>query len=218
MESIELVKVAVLLSIVGVGIEAKGNTINFDDLTPGSATGDILAPQGVTFTSGSVNTEAVGVGDTIMLTFATNFFNVLSPQTPGAVSPPNYAISTTVARSDVLFSFSTAVSSAGLATDVELNETPQLVRLLALEATGTLNEFNVLALDEGFSDAVTAPDNLLSVDLAGVPFDYALFQVTGGGAEGFDDLTFAPVPIPAAAWLFPFGLVSGLAWIRRKRA
>lgn len=106
----------------------------------------------------------------------------------------------------MLFSFSTAVTSAELATDVELNETPQLVRLLAIEATGNLNEFTVLALVEGFSAAVSASDNVLAVGLGGTPFDFALFQVTGSGAEGFDDLTFSPVPLPATVWLFSTGL------------
>ena len=148
MKSMKLIKAVVLIYLLGLGIEAIGNTINVDNLTPESITGDILASQGVTFTSGTVNTDAVSVGDTIRLTFAPH-------------------------------------------------------------------SFNVLALDEGSSDAASAPENLLSVGLGGAPFDYALFQVTGSGAEGFDDLTFSPVPLPATAWLFSIGL--GVLWITARR-
>ena len=120
MKSIKLIKAVILIYIVGVGVEAIGDTVNVDDLTPGSATGDVLTSQGVTFTSGAVNT-----------------------------------------------------------------------------------------------DAVSTPENLLSVGLVGASFDYALFQVTGSGAEGFDDRTYSPVSMPATEWLFSLGL--GAIWIAARR-
>ncbi len=218
MKSMKLVQTVALMYIVGIGVGAEAATINFDDLTPGAVASDSLASQGVVINSATANTDDISVGDTITLTFLTNVFNVLNPNAPGAVSPPNYAIGVTVARSDILFNFSTAVTSASLATDVELNDARQLVRLLALETTDTSNVFTVLALDEGFSDAVVAQDNILSVDLGGAPFNVALFQVTESGAEGFDDLTFSAVPLPAALWLFNSGLCALWMVARRRRA
>ena len=217
MKMTKLVRTVAVLYLVGMGAGARAATINFDDLTPGTFAGDSLASQGVVFNSATVDLENISVGDDITLTFVTNAFNVSSPSARGAVSLPNYAIGVTVARSDMLFSFTTPVTSASLATDVELNETPQLVRLLALEETSTANVFTVLALDEGSSNAVSAPGNILSVDLGGTPFDVALFQITGSGAEGFDDLTFSPVPLPAALWLFSSGLCALWLVARRRR-
>lgn len=39
-----------------------------------------------------------------------------------------------------------------------------------------------------------------------------------GSAVFYDNLNFFRVPLPAAAWLFPTGLIAGLTWMRRRRA
>ena len=70
MKSMKLIKALILIYIVVVGVEAISDTINVDNLTPGSVAGNIMASQGVTFTSGAVNSDAVSVGDTIRLTFS----------------------------------------------------------------------------------------------------------------------------------------------------
>ena len=60
-----------------------------------------------------------------------------------------------------------------------------------------------------------APDNLLSVDLGGTPFSYALFQTTTE-SEGFDDLTFTPIPEPSALAM-AMAALSAVAVVLRRR-
>src|SRR5262249_11220903 len=99
-------------------------------------------------------------------------------------------------------------------------EGPDIVRLLALAPTANPDQFVVLAIAEGLDNATMPPGNLLSVTLGGVPFSFALFQVTTE-AEGFDDLTFqtvtgAAVPEPGSLLLWLVG-VGGFLLIGRKR-
>ncbi|MEZ5565085.1 MAG: hypothetical protein R3F24_06000 [Gammaproteobacteria bacterium] len=215
MRSHFLAELVLLCGVLGIAADSVATTINFDALTPGLVASDILADRGVKFWSAAANPDDVAIGDTITLTFITPFISILSPDAPGAVSPANYALGATVARSDVLFEFATPVTSVSLATDINLNDTRQLVRLLALAPTANPAQFRILALDEGYSDAVTAPDNLLAVSLGGTTFGHALFQITGGGAEGFDNLNFTPVPLSGSLAFLGMAL-AGLAGLRAR--
>jgi len=70
-------------------------------------------------------------------------------------------------------------------------------------------------------------DTFDNADLGNYPFDpndliVSVFFIVeeGGGAEydavGLIEVGPAAVPLPAAAWLFPAGLIAGLGWMRRR--
>ncbi len=161
--------------------------VNFDSLTAGVQAGNVLASSGVTFTTGNIP-DAVAVGNVITLAGPNPQFEVFA-QPAFAVSPPNFATALSVGLNDLLMSFTAPITSVSLRTDHFVPETPDIVRLLALASTGNPNEYRILAIAEGFDDAVSAPADTLSVTLGGTPFSFALFQTTTEG-EGFDDLTF----------------------------
>lgn len=175
---------------------ASAVTVNFDALAGGVHQGDALAGSGVTFTTGNIP-DAVMVGDTIALAGPDPEFEVFA-QPANAVSPPNFATARNVGLNDLLMAFSAPVTGVSLRTDHFSPESADIVRLLALAPTGSANTFRVLAIAEGFDNAVSAPGDTLSVDLGGAPFSYALFQTTTE-PEGFDDLTFTFIPVRAPA-------------------
>ncbi len=192
--------------------EARASMINFDSLEPGINAGNVLAGSGVTFTSGLIPNELPDNGE-ITLSSPVSQFVIINNE--NAISPPNFATGT-AGNIDLLMSFAIPVTSVALTSDDDANESEDIIRLLALAPTGNPYEFTVLAIDEAYDSAVSPPDNLLSVSLGGAEsFGYALFQTTTG-PEGFDDLTFTPVPIPSTLLLLGSGLSAAFAF-RRKR-
>ncbi len=193
--------------------------INFDALSA-TSTGTLFpstafVANGVTFTSGSIPNSVV-VGTVFTHSNIDEQFLVIGNN--DSISPPNFAAASLVfsgAANDLLMSFATPITSLQLTTDDNPSEAPDFVRLLALEATGNLWEFRVLALAEGTDNATTPPGNLLSVDLQGTPFSFALFQTTTE-PEGFDDLVFNTVPEPSALVLAALGILGMMACARRR--
>jgi hypothetical protein len=161
--------------------------------------GATFAASGVTFTSGSIP-NAVSVGTVFTLTNIDAQMLVVG--NGNSISPPNFAAASSVflgTADDLLMSFATPVTSLQLTTDDANPDAggADVVRLLALESTGNPSEYRVLASVSGLDDAISSPGNLLSVNLSGTPFSFALFQATTE-PEGFDNLTFNVVPEPSS--------------------
>ena len=210
-----------ILAALGFACAAAGagaTTIDFDDQVFGSVLntqpGNRYAASGITFTSADVPAgfnAAISVGDTFVLTGLNNQFVIIN--NVNSVSPPNFAGADTLVQRDTLMSFSGPITTLSLHSDDTPGEVPDVIRLLALRATGNANEYEVLAIDEKLDNAVSEPGNLLSVSLA-AGFSFALFQVTTE-QEGFDDVKF-DLPEPASSALMALGL-AGLATLRRRR-
>jgi len=207
--------VAVLCVMINV-LPARATVINFDDVTADfngtEFPGNLYSARGVTFTRGSIP-DAVAVGDAITLSdpqailpIAGNF---------NSISEPNFAAPAFGQTPELLMAFSTPVTSVRLTSDDASPELPDVIRLLALAPGAGANQYTVLALAQGRDDAVAPPDNLLSVDLVCAPFSYALFQ-TPTESEGFDDLTFTPIPEPSALAM-AMAALSAVAVVLRRR-
>jgi hypothetical protein len=206
------------VSALALASAAHAVVINFDDVVipPGSTVqpGNLYAAQGVTFSSGNMSPDlnaAVAVGDTFTLTGIQNGFIMLNND--NSVSPPNFAGAQSLGLQDTLMAFASPITSLSLHSD-DTGESAQVIRLLALEATGNANEYRVVAFDEALDDATSEPGNLLSVNVAG-GFSFALFQVTTE-QEGFDDVTFPTAPEPGT-WLLVVLGMAVLGSARRKR-
>jgi hypothetical protein len=199
---------------------ASATTINFDDQVIGGVIqaepGNLYAASGITFSSGNMSPDlnaAIAVGSVFTLTGIQNEFVIIN--NANAVSGPNFAGARSLGLQDTLMALSGPITSLSLHSD-DTAESGQIIRLLALRATGNADEYEVLAFDEKVDSAVAEPGNLLSVSLA-AGFSFALFQVTTE-QEGFDDVTFQlrAAPEPASALLVAIGL-AGLAGLRRRR-
>lgn len=204
--------------------------INFDDVTGPLNTRIITqsnhyAAQGVTIQSIANATDGKVVGDTFTATphddgLGIGAFAIIHVTT--TVSTPNMAAShhricdptchTVFSSDELLFSFDTPVTSAGLFTDTAPGEAADVVRLLALKRLGG-NQFQILAIASGLDNATTAPGNFLQVAVAG-GFTDLLFETTTE-AEGIDNLTFSPVPEPSAISMAALGAAALI--IRRYR-
>jgi hypothetical protein len=197
-------------------------TVNFDDLAADGIIGNPLgiypgnqyAALGVLFRTGSL-TDNVAVGNTVTLTNQVDGFEVLGGPGQPAISPPNLAIAIGGGLNDLLMTFTRPVTSVQLTSD-NYPESPDVIRLIALAATPNPSQFTVLAFDQKLDDAVAPPDNLLSVDLGGAPFSYAVFEVTTE-QEGFDDLRFNPTPEPSTLMLAALALLGSVASNARRR-
>jgi uncharacterized repeat protein (TIGR01451 family) len=180
-------------------------TFNFDDVSAGTFVGDpaaiksgnLFAQAGITFRTGDIP-DSVIVGDVITLANPVDQFEIIGGPGQPAISLPNLAIARGGGAKDLLMSFATPVTSVSLTSDNFAPEAPDVIRLLALEPTGLPDQFRVLAVAQGFDDAVLPPDNLLSVNLGGASFSFALFQTTTE-PEAFDDLTFVRASNAAAS-------------------
>lgn len=172
-----------------------GTTIDFDSVDAGPISGDTYSAEGVVFLSGSVpDTLAVGS----VFTISSPDPNLLIVDSDSHISPPNFAAASGAffgIADDLLMTFSGPVSTVSLTTDAANPDGggADIVRLMALEATGNPGEFRVLDVVEAFDDEIAPPGNLLTVTNGGVAFRHALFQTTTE-PEGFDDLNFTLVP------------------------
>jgi PEP-CTERM motif len=203
--------------VIGSAGSASATTITFDELPPVSnntQAGNTYDPLGIHIsTLQSIPDTVDAVGDIFTATPSSDTFWLISnPGGAGSVSPPNFAAATNGGLAEVLFSFSSPITSLSLQTDNTPGEFPDVVRLLALQLIGP-NQYQVVAVASGLDNATTFPANFLQVFGAG--FQFAIFQTTTE-QEGFDNVTFAAVPEPATLGLLFTGL-AGLACRNRRR-
>jgi len=202
-----------LFALTFTPFTANAVVVNFDGVAAGSnLPGNLFSGSGVSFTTGTIP-DLVALGDTITLSSPDPRFDIFG--NPDAISLPNFAVPLGGGPNDLLISFTIPVTFVSVTSDDSPGEAPDVIRLLALAPTGLPNQFMVLALDSELDNAVSPPANLLSVSLGGSAFSFALFQTTTE-QEGFDDLTFTPVPEPATLVLLLLGL-AGLAALRHTR-
>jgi len=198
--------------------QASAEVINFDELVlpPGitAQLGNHYAGSGITFSSGDVPAglnPAIAVGDVFTLGGVIDGFVAIN--NANAVSPPNFAGARNLGLQDTLMSFTGSITSLSLHSDDAPADGNDVIRLLALEATGNPDEYRVLAFVAASDGAVSEPDNLLTVNVPG-GFSFAIFQVTTE-QEGFDDVTFA-TPEPATLLLLAVSVL-GLGLSQRRR-
>jgi hypothetical protein len=89
-----------------------------------------------------------------------------------------------------------------------LNGTGSLLGTIALQAN---------AQNGGCTDTSYCFWSLATLPFSGIAQSIQFGIPAGGLAAGFDNVTVAPVPLPAAAWLMLSALGGVGAWARRKR-
>ena len=205
--------------VIGSAGSAYATTITFDDLPPVSnnfQAGSTYDAQGIHIsTLASIPNTVDAVGDTFDiagLASSDTFWLISNPGGGGSISNPNFAAATNGGLNEVLFRFSTPITSLSLQTDNTPGEAADVVRLLALQQTGPTT-FQVIAVASGSDDATTFPANFLQV--TGTGFSFAIFQTTTE-QEGFDNIVFSPIPEPATLSLLFTGL-AGFAYRNRRR-
>lgn len=204
--------------VIGSAGSVLATTVTFDDLpavTNNTQSGSTYDALGIHIsTLGSIPNTVDTVGDTFDITglpSSDTFWLISNPGGGGSISNPNFAAATNGGFNEVLFSFSTPITSLSLQTDNTPGENADVVRLLALQLIGP-NLFQVIAVASGSDDATTFPANFLQVTGSG--FSYAIFQTTTE-QEGFDNVVFTPIPEPATLGLLFTGLTGFLYRNRR---
>jgi RHS repeat-associated protein len=168
------------------------NSINFDDLPEGVNPGNILIDKGIKFTTVAIPDDFT-IGDTITVETLSSDFLVFSNEV--SISSPNSFLANGGGSNDALISFEKPISSISLTSDDFQFDAKDIIRLIALSPTENPNKFTIVAFDEASDDAVTAPDNLLAINLGGSTFSHVIFQTTTE-QEAFDDLTFTTTAVP----------------------
>ncbi|MCO6045544.1 hypothetical protein NG895_16655 [Aeoliella sp. ICT_H6.2] len=202
----QLVRLMSLAIVLQFGVCAPNSmaapvVIDFDSLTPGALPGDVLIDHGVTFVT--CNTpNGLTVGSVFSINDPLDEFQV-EESINGPLSPPNLAFARDRGYpGDLLMQFVQPVTNVGLFIDIHQFEPGDLVRLVALESTGTSGEFRVLELDDAIDNAIGGEANHLQVGGGIGSFSYALFQVTSEtDPEGIDNLSFTFVPEPSSITL-----------------
>ena len=204
---------------IGSAGSVYATTINFDNLptvTNNFQSGSTYDALGIHIsTLASIPNAVDSVGDTFDITglpSSDTFWLISNPGGAGSISNPNFAAATNGALNEVLFRFSSPITSLSLQTDNTPGEPADVVRLLALQLIGP-NLFQVIAVASGSDDATGFPANFLQV--TGTGFSYAIFQTTTE-QEGFDNIVFAAVPEPATLSLLASGL-AGVVYRNRRR-
>jgi hypothetical protein len=202
------VLICCVIAILGLG-EAKAVLVDFDGVAGGlNKSGDLFIGSGVTFSTGTIP-NAISVGDTITFSSPDPHFDLFGPV--NAISSPNFAVAHNGGLNDLLMSFTTPITSISVISDAAPGEAADVIRLIALQSLGS-NQYMVLGFDQKLDNAIFPDANsILTVSLAS-PFSFAIFQTTTE-QEGFDNLTFTPVPEPTSLIFLASGLL-GLAAYR----
>lgn len=191
-----------LISVLAAGLLSAAPaysavTLDFEDVTSFDSVGALYGSLGVSF-----GADALGFKNDATTTFFSN-----APSPLGAMSAVGDDATMNVARG-----FKGTASfqySSSEATTVELWSD--------VDGTGTkLGTFNLSAnAQNGCSDSPYCFWSLAEVNFSGI----ARSIVFGSAANvaGFDNVTFAPVPLPAAGWLLLSALGGLGAWSRRKQ-
>jgi hypothetical protein len=207
--------VILLLATVSGPPVAEATVIDFEtpetSTAPESLPGGTYASSGVSFQTGAISGLVVG-GGTIAFAFESATFRMYEGS--NAISGDQFIGADFGGGSrDLLMQFSTPVTSVSLVSDATDGEGPDIIRLIALQALGGGN-YEVVAFASAFDDAPTG--TFMSISLPSA-FSFALFEVTTE-QEGFDDLTFTPVPVPEPTTLALLGAGLVALHARRRRS
>lgn len=189
--------------------EFETTVLNFDELAADDVVGNALGrcaanlyrQHGLLMETCDL-TGTPRIGRNVRLINPVAGFEVLGGPDQPFISPYNFVIPAGRGTHDLLLTFDEPVVAVSVVSDRFRGERADLIRLMILEpiqvpteSTKNRNrvvrqaDFRVLAGTEKWDNAVSAPDNILSVDLKGEPFQYVLFECTTE-SEGFDDLKF----------------------------
>ena len=147
-------------------------------------------------------------GDALALTndpSAPNFSNAPTPGTILAPVGPDAALNSVAGFSGLTSFYYSSASDTSVSVFSGLNGTGSL-----------LGTFSLLAnAQNGCSDTLFCHWDLASLTIAGVAQSIQFGTAAGAG---FDNISVAPVPLPAALWLMVSGLFGIGAFGRRKQA
>src|SRR4051812_5577223 len=116
-------------------------TVNFDNLPAGHQSGSVYDAEGVKFST-CQSPDAISLNSIIKLTNCKDGFQILA--NADAVSPPNFAVADGLGTMDVLMTFTVPVSLVALYSDINKSESPDTIRLIALQPTGNPDEYKVI--------------------------------------------------------------------------
>jgi hypothetical protein len=185
-------------------------TLNFDDLGTGAQSGSYHGIE-ISYYNASVggNGYSFSAGDTLDTASATSgFYTYTDSGTAWSGSNVAYNPGT----GDLLVDFKSAVTGFSVLSDRYPNDGNDALFVLGLTRDGNGN-FHVAEAKSGSDGAVNGADNLYS--LTGTYQYVALVSTTE--QEGWDDLTYQPVPEPTTMAVLGFGIV-GLMRRRAKKA